>query len=322
LTENELHNNLKSWFTASLPSVEKIDITLFFEKATMIKSSSEVTDMKDCGTVVSKIFKKIVDEIETIIDQETSRTHLEISEEISKVLEDPKTLKKFIGEKMDSQFLENPDKIVIQSGGNFDLWFNASPDTNKLSADTILITVPMKYKDLCCLTSRTLMIDPDEKQKQAYQALHEAYAQTLKALIVGNTLESVFTTVQTYVQEHHPAFTELLPWTLGYGIGLYMKEDYLSIKMGNTETIQVGMCFVLRLHFKGFHSKKERDSLLIAETIIIGSDNNIFHCVKSQIQQQDITYKISESTEEEDLDKEEVLKGGVGNVLESRLRER
>ena len=58
--------------------------------------------------------------------------------------------------------------MVVSSGQHLNSKMNAKSDTNKLSFDTVMITVPTKYKDLCCIVTRTLMINADETQKAAY----------------------------------------------------------------------------------------------------------------------------------------------------------
>ena len=63
----------------------------------------------------------------------------------------------------------------------------------------------------------------------------------------------------------------LLPNCLGYGIGLFLKEQHLSITETNDEIIKEGMCFHIRITLQDFHSKKERNALILADTVFVES---------------------------------------------------
>jgi nucleosome binding factor SPN SPT16 subunit len=73
--------------------------------------------------------------------------------------------------KLDESCLEFAFPVNIQSGGQYNLKIEAVNSSQKISADTVILTVCSKYKDITCNVSRTLLINPVNEQKEAYEFL-------------------------------------------------------------------------------------------------------------------------------------------------------
>lgn len=132
----------------------------------MIKSKHEIDDLKLAGNVNQKVWKFVVDKIEQVINDEENISHAKISESATKLFDDEWWLSKFADDKknpMDKNLIEVGGNIVIQSGQNVDFKLSAKSDGNQLESNTIFITIPCKYKDLCVIQSWTLIIDSDDK---------------------------------------------------------------------------------------------------------------------------------------------------------------
>ena len=65
----------------------------------------------------------------------------------------------------------------------------ANCNTGVLTADTIVVTVYSKYKDYCSFLSRTLLINPIDEQKVAYNFLIEVMAFLKETVKVGKPCE-------------------------------------------------------------------------------------------------------------------------------------
>ena len=120
----------------------------------MIKSKQEIDDLKLAGNVNQKVWKFIVDKIEQVINDEENISHAKISESAAKLFDDERWLSKFADDKknpMDKNLIEIGGNIVIQSGQNCDFKLSAKSDANQLESNTIFITIPCKYKDLCVI---------------------------------------------------------------------------------------------------------------------------------------------------------------------------
>lgn len=109
--------------------------------------------------------------------------------------------------------------MYLHSGGKFDLGLDAESTDKKLSSDTIIISVPTKYKDLYSLNSRTLVIDSDAKQKAAYTALYALHHDIIKNLTVDNELRKVYKTASENFTQKAPDLVKFLPKEFGFGIG-------------------------------------------------------------------------------------------------------
>lgn len=107
------------------------------------------------------------------------------------MLEKPETIQKFLAKftkenKPDTSLLEYPIDILIQSGGNFTVTrFNVKSDTNYLNDETIYVNACGKFRDMNVMASRTLLVNPEDSQKHAYQVANETLDVLIKNLVVG-----------------------------------------------------------------------------------------------------------------------------------------
>ena len=122
-------------------------------------------------------FKRIIDDIEDIIDQEKSVKHSFIQQKVENTFDNENVMRQFTDSKPDvvSNFLEYSLPVQIQSGGNFQInKFHADSSDQKLDSKAVYINLCTKYCDMSCMASRTLMVDPDETQEQSYKLAFQA----------------------------------------------------------------------------------------------------------------------------------------------------
>ena len=75
----------------------------------------------------------------------------------------------------DASLLEFPIPVVIQSGAKINVHQLGQESTaNILQASTIFINTCTKYKDMCVMAARTLLVDAEAPQKQAYVVCFQA----------------------------------------------------------------------------------------------------------------------------------------------------
>jgi nucleosome binding factor SPN SPT16 subunit len=144
--------------------------------------------MRIAAKFVKWTFDNLVNEIEDIIEIEKQVKHETISKKVENMIEDEKKLEKFLKANpgVDSTFLEYPLSVLVQSGENFTLnKLNVQSDSNKLNHETIYLNVCGKYKDMNVMAGRTLIVNPQDDQKKAYNIAFEAVDVVIKNLIVG-----------------------------------------------------------------------------------------------------------------------------------------
>ena len=57
-----------------------------------------------------------------------------------------------------------------------------------LVADTVILSVCGKYKDFCASQSRTLIIDPIEEQKNAYEFISCSFEYLVNQMTAGTSI--------------------------------------------------------------------------------------------------------------------------------------
>ena len=166
----------------------KQELKDFIDKVNMVKIPIEIENMKVAAKFVKWTYNNIVNEIEDIIEVERQVKHETISKKVENMLEDQKKLDKFLNANpgVDKNFIEYPLPVLVQSGENFTInKLNVQSDSNKLNHETIYLNVSGKYKDMNVMAARTLIVNPQDDQKKAYNIAFEALDVAIKNLVVG-----------------------------------------------------------------------------------------------------------------------------------------
>ena len=99
--------------------------------------------------------------------------------------------------KCDTQFLDFPLPVLIQSGGDFSInKFQVDSSNEKLQSQAIYINVCGKYADMSAMASRTLIVNPKDEQKAAYILAHEAEELLIKSLKPGTKISDAYNQVK------------------------------------------------------------------------------------------------------------------------------
>lgn len=147
--------------------------------------------MKIAGSFTEWSFKKLIKELEDNMQNDIKVKHRKISSNFEKLLDSPDRMASFMKQNKitDSQLIEFPLPVLIQSGENFTLnKFTGDCDDNKLDANTIYINMCSKYTDMQAMASRTLLINPTDKQKDAYILAFDAQNHLISQLTLGTPL--------------------------------------------------------------------------------------------------------------------------------------
>eukprot|EP01036_Dinobryon_divergens_P030082 gene30082-39277_t len=133
-----------SYFERDLNQLEKVEISnplgLFF-------------GVKDESELVMK--HGFVQEMENIIDNDTTITHEALSTKIDEIILDPAK----IGVKVSAEFTDSCYQPIIQSGGKYDIKVSATSNADNLSSDIIICSLGARYKGYCANITRTFMVD-------------------------------------------------------------------------------------------------------------------------------------------------------------------
>ena len=321
-----------------MPSTfNKVDATSFFEKIIIKKTSEELENLEKGAKFLDHSFKKLIDAVEEIIDDNNDTKMSEISNKIKQSLEteNNKDIKQFktLNPQIDVDNLYYNLPILIQSGGNFAYHQTAESENKPLADDTIWLSICCEYAEVCAAAARTLKINPTPEEKEDYLLLRKVFASLFSSLKYGRKISECYNEIYSIFakEKNEEWLTKHLGENFGYGIGFKYEEKSLEIIPTNDTVIDEDMVFFIRLYFKDLeYREKQGIGIVIGDTIVVtknGNKNLTKHIRKNY---EDISYVINEDDEEEEEEEEkneEVHKGKNGKenkdksiLLDSRTR--
>ena len=213
---------IKAFYASGDDSFTRVEMKEFMDKVHLVKINCELENMKIASRFVRWTCKNLIEEIENIIDSEKEIKHSQISNKVEKMLEKPEQIAKFLGslpQKIDSSLLEYPLGLLIQSGSTFTInRLNVQSDQNKLNGETIYLNACGKYRDMNVMASRTLLVNPDDTQKQTYIIANEALEVLMQNLVVGEPVNKAFTATKEFLKSKDAQLAGKTHTNFGFGV--------------------------------------------------------------------------------------------------------
>lgn len=124
----------------------------------MYKTPTDLNFMRLAGQSAIFLSEILVQKLENTIDNEISTTHQAFAQEIERKLDvDLEKIQEKLGFSVDSlEFTYTP---IVQSGGTYDLRPQAESNDKRLTFDTILWNLCVKYMNFNCIIARTIFIN-------------------------------------------------------------------------------------------------------------------------------------------------------------------
>ncbi|KRW98162.1 Peptidase M24, structural domain [Pseudocohnilembus persalinus] len=190
---------------------------------------------------------------------------------------------------------------VIQSGGQYNLQA-AQPNNNKLEYDTIIASLGMSYNQYNSNLSRTLFIDPNEEQKEVYQAVKSLHTKIIKEFIKPDKqISDIHKQIVDYLKDHIPQIPQSsYPSNFGQGIGLLFKENLITISENCERITQPGMVLNINTGFSGLKAGNKNYAILIQDTIILTKQESFSITTQISSDLDDISYSIDDQSDEEE----------------------
>lgn len=259
--------------------------------------------------LTNKIMKHgFVAEMENILDNDVKKPHLDISNKISEIINDPSK----IGVKVSPEAVEVCYDPIIQSGGVYDIKVSALSDENILRGDVIIASMGARYKNYCANVSRTFMVDASKKIESCYATLLALYNHLLEKMIPGNELKEVYTAAQTFLKDKNPELISYLPKNFGFAIGLEFRDATMLLSAGNSRVFAAGMIFNLTVGFHNIPLTKIEEkpsgsdidavSMLIGDIVGIQKEGVPEIYTKISKEFSDVSYNIADKDGDDDGD--------------------
>lgn len=297
---------LEMWVEKLKNSEMKLsDITNGLSDLFAKKDSEELVNVKKAAFLTASVMKShVVPKLEKVIDEENKVAHSMLMDDTEKVILEPGRIKvKLKAENVDICY-----PPIIQSGGQFDLRPSASSNDEHLyydPASVIICAVGSRYNSYCSNVARTILIDANPNQSEAYKVLLKAQEAAIAALKPGNKASAVYQAALAVVEKEAPELVGNLTKSAGTGIGLEFRESGLSLNAKNDKVLKPGMVFNVSLGFQGLKTqavnpKSQNFALLLADTVVIGEKGPEVTTSLSSKSLKDVAYSFNEEEEEEE----------------------
>ncbi len=251
------------------------DISKSIQEILSIKEEIDILSLKKAAKTSCFYFKKFIDIVEEIIDQNKKFSHLDIS----RIMEDKLLkLKPHLKSKLSiiPGFFDYSYTPVVQSGKEYVLGLRADNNDDNLEFNIILLNLAGKYFEMNCNIYRTLLIDPDDQDQKNYNALYWLHNDIIKSLKLDKTLANVYTEVKKRFSNKYPSLKNCLRSDFGFGIGYEFRESVLLISPKNKRVVKVGNVFMVHSGLNKLKNKKGHEySMQISDTVLVTANGKI-----------------------------------------------
>ncbi len=320
--------------------VEEADITQALSTgAFSVKDEAELramrTSSKACVALLTPYF---LDEMSDILDQEKKIKHSVLADKVYNKLEDNKfwkTVELPNKQKLPSDL--DPDQLdwilgpVIQSGGKFDLKWNADSENDVLHPGVIIAAMGLRYKQYCSQIARTFMVDPNKAQESNYKFLVAVHNLILKEIRDGVVVKDVYAKAHSLVKSKKPELEKHFLKNVGYGIGLENKDPTLILNGKNTRLLRDGMTLCITTGFSDIQNPNPQDknskvySLVLSDTIRVTNSEPVVFTGEAPVDVDATSFFFQGEEEPQPTPKKEKRDSRVGavatkNITSTRLR--
>lgn len=325
----------KNSFSEINKDVSEVDITPAISGALSIKDEKELRAIRDSSRASSGLVANyFVDQMSSILDEEKKMSHKALSEKIANKIEDDKFFQKLkVSSGFDPLQLDWSVAPIVQSGGKYDLKISAQADDNNLHAGVIICILGLRYLTYSSLIARTYLVDPNKSQESAYKVLLAAHDTVLKNLKDGAVAREVYNKALSLIKAKKPDLEKHFGKTVGYGIGLEIRDASFSLNTKNQQTLRDGMTFCITTSFTDIENPNPQDSksklysLMLTDTVRVGGSEGLVFTKDAASDLESTSFFFKDDEEPEEKPKAKNIKkdprvGAVAqrNITSTRLR--
>src|SRR5436190_3580746 len=228
-----------------------------------------------CSGLMSEFF---VDEMSQLLDEEKKMTHKALAAKVDAKIDDAKFFNKLarLPPEFDAQQIDWAYGPVIQSGGNYDLRFTATPDSNNLHAGIIIAGFGIRYKTYSSIIARTFLVDPSKSQETNYAFLLSIYDAIMKDVRDGAAVKDLYNKAIGMIKAKKPDLEKYFLKNIGAGIGIELRDANMILNGKNNKTLKSGMTLGIMVGFTDIPDPNPKDkknevySMVISDTVRVG----------------------------------------------------
>ncbi|CAD8117267.1 unnamed protein product [Paramecium sonneborni] len=277
-----------------------VDASQLISDVLAVKDDQEQAFINQSSQLTTRLFKKLIKQIEDSIDVGTRITHQDLAKKVEQSLENDKLkVIKDIG--LQDGLYDFAYTPIIQSGGNYQQV--DTPNKEYLSSDVIIISLGTQVNEYNTNCIRTLFINPTEVQKKLYNTLIEVQSKIIGFLTVGTPLNQVYKDALAMFQQKTSELniTNLqFPTTFGYGIGLELKEPFLAISEKSTHVVAKNEVYFVQVTLENLPNGQKGITYTITVGDVIVVTNGAANVTTNQIPKayKQISYQLQEEDEQ------------------------
>ena len=330
----------KKVFTDNCKDTEEVDVAQALSAgAFSVKDEVELramrTSAKACVALLASYF---VDEMSDILDQEKKIKHSALADKVYNKIEDESFWKKVelpgkqrLPSDFDSEQLDWILGPVVQSGGKFDLKWQADSDNDVLHPGVIIAAMGLRYKSYCSQIARTYMVDPNKSQEGNYKFLLAVHNLIIKEIRDGVVVKDVYAKALKLVKDKKPELEKHFLKNVGFGVGLETKDPTLILNAKNGRTLRDGMTLCITTGFSDIQNPSPQDknskvySLVLTDTIRVTPSDAVVFTGDAPADVDATSFFFKDEEEPQPTPKKEKRDSRVGavatkNITSTRLR--
>ncbi|KAK0614179.1 transcription elongation complex subunit [Immersiella caudata] len=331
----------KKAFTDNCKDAEEVDVAQALSAAAFsVKDETELRAMRTASKAcVALLTPYFLDEMSDILDQDKKIKHSALADKVYNKLEDEKfwkTVELPNRQKLPADF--DPDQLdwilgpVVQSGGKFDLKWQADSDNDVLHPGVIIAAMGLRYKSYCSQVARTFMVDPNKSQESNYKFLLSVHHLILKEIRDGVVVKDVYNKALSFVRSKKPELEKHFLKNIGFGIGLETKDPTLVLSGKSSRTLRDGMTLCITSGFSDIQNPNPQDknskvySLVLTDTVRVHTSEPVVFTADAPMDVDATSFFFKDEEEAQPAPKAEKKKdsrvGAVAtkNITSTRLR--
>jgi nucleosome binding factor SPN SPT16 subunit len=331
----------KKAFADSCKDAEEVDVAQALSAAAFsVKDETELRAMRTASKAcVALLTPYFLDEMSDILDQDKKIKHSALADKVYNKLEDEKfwkTVELPNRQKLPADF--DPDQLdwilgpVVQSGGKFDLKWQADSDNDVLHPGVIIAAMGLRYKSYCSQVARTFMVDPNKSQESNYKFLLSVHHLILKEIRDGVVVKDVYNRALSFVKSKKPELEKHFLKNIGFGVGLETKDPTLVLNGKNSRTLRDGMTLCITTGFSDIQNPNPQDknskvySLVLTDTVRVHTSEPVVFTADAPMDVDATSFFFKDEEEAQPAPKAEKKKdsrvGAVAtkNITSTRLR--
>ena len=169
-----------------------------FAQIFSVKDEKELVLVKKACQTTCLLFSKFVKkEIVSIVDQDKKVKHSKLTAQIESALSEGE---KYLPSGVSGDIVEHCFPPILQSGGKYQLKFSVASNEDKLHFGTIICCMGVRYKTYCSSLIRTMMVMPDNTQREIYSFLLDVYQLVLSNLVPGKSFSQVYVSAVSFIE--------------------------------------------------------------------------------------------------------------------------